>query len=319
MAPSARRPTHQSQLSGNAVLYPILYPEAMRRRLGLLFAVLCMSVALTMTLVFLWTTSRYCFLWWYDGNGNFVDIQHGAFFVHHFPKEKGYGVRGTGLHLEWDFPLTIWEFEGDLSDPKWWRLTVPLWSLTGLSFLASAFTWWRFRRLLRRLKSGSCSNCGYSCTGLPSAMCPECGQRIHSTPALISNPVRSSLRGCLKWSATLGAVTAFSVWIASAWISVQYHLQFPYDAWILAWAHIDVDSGAIDYAYGYGKTPGLSNGLTVQIERIRPFRWWFAPYRLDPNANWPKRTPEVIPLWIFALVFAVPAAWMWIRDRTARR
>ena len=68
-----------------------------------------------------------------------------------------------------------WRIEGSNLPGRRWAV-VPLWIPFVLVVGATAFLWWRDRRIL----VGLCTSCGYNLTGNTTGRCPECGKEVVS-------------------------------------------------------------------------------------------------------------------------------------------
>ena len=117
----------------------------------------------------------------------------------------------------------------------------------------------------------------------------------------------------LKWSLTIAAALAMVVGVVSCWTSVV--ATYVTRAGRIEGFRVAVDRGGVSVSHGSGAvvtvlTPGWS---IEKLSYIGGPEWWVDWYTTASARS--SAWGLFVPLWLIALPLAVPAAWLWYKDR----
>lgn len=117
--------------------------------------------------------------------------------------------------------------------------------------------------------------------------------------------MRKRLRSTMKWSGTMLTVLLLVVWVGSrSWYA---------SASVAERGCVYVCWGCLSISW---ERPWADPRGPLEIDLMREmphFIWWFR-YREQATPALSVRRMD-IPVWIIAMLVAVPSAWLWYRDR----
>ena len=132
------------------------------------------ATVVTLLLFLAWIGTKFWWIAWRGQGGMWFDIWEGALSG----GDTGYAFRsryiGLDVGLMGPEPFRWW--------PAWklwstgWQFALPLWIPTVVVMVVAIIAWRLDFMASSRARSGNCSKCNYSLSGLtPNTPCPECG------------------------------------------------------------------------------------------------------------------------------------------------